>query len=144
MLRPTPGDPWGVEQHHWNTGQKKTNSGTPVPCNTLFSENTYLNRHKKKFISAAATSAPSDNDSQVASSETQDENFDEWDRDPEIDLDYSEGESSEEEEPSEASNDTAKIAEDKNRELTLGRIERKRTSPGPVKAPIKRKETDGC
>ena len=20
MLRPTPGDPWGVEQHHWNTG----------------------------------------------------------------------------------------------------------------------------
>ena len=20
MLRQTPGDPWGVEQHHWNTG----------------------------------------------------------------------------------------------------------------------------
>ena len=24
MLRPTPGDPWGVEQHHWNTGAKHT------------------------------------------------------------------------------------------------------------------------
>ena len=113
-------------------------------CNTLFSKNTYLNRHKKKFrpISATSTSAPSDNDSQVASSETQEEYFDEWDRDPEIELDYSEGESSEEEELSEASSDTAETAEDKNRELTLGRIERKRTSPGPVKAPIKRKETE--
>ena len=23
MLRPTPGDPWGVEQHHWKTGAKE-------------------------------------------------------------------------------------------------------------------------
>ena len=23
LLRPTPGDPWGVEQHHWNTGAKE-------------------------------------------------------------------------------------------------------------------------
>ena len=23
MLRPTPGDPWGVEQHHWNTGAEE-------------------------------------------------------------------------------------------------------------------------
>ena len=23
LLRPTPGDPWGVEQHHWNTEAKK-------------------------------------------------------------------------------------------------------------------------
>ena len=23
MLRPTPGNPWGVEQHHWNTGAKE-------------------------------------------------------------------------------------------------------------------------
>ena len=23
MLRPTPGDPWGVEQLHWNTGAKE-------------------------------------------------------------------------------------------------------------------------
>ena len=22
VLRPTPGDPWGVEQHHWNIGAK--------------------------------------------------------------------------------------------------------------------------
>ena len=22
--RPTPGDPWGVEQHHWNTGAEET------------------------------------------------------------------------------------------------------------------------
>ena len=25
MLRPTPGDPWGVEQHHWNTGAESFN-----------------------------------------------------------------------------------------------------------------------
>ena len=29
VLRPTPGDPWGVEQHHWNTGAKENNSWTP-------------------------------------------------------------------------------------------------------------------
>ena len=32
MLRPTPGDPWGVEQHYWNTGAKEKqqlNSGGP-------------------------------------------------------------------------------------------------------------------
>ena len=23
VLRPTPHDPWGVEQHHWNTGAKE-------------------------------------------------------------------------------------------------------------------------
>ena len=39
MLRPTPGDPWGVEQHHWNTGAEenqqlngdKPSSQTTVP-----------------------------------------------------------------------------------------------------------------
>ena len=32
MLRPTPGDPWGVEQHHWNTGEEgnqQLNPGEP-------------------------------------------------------------------------------------------------------------------
>ena len=32
MLRPTPGDPWGVEQHHWNTGaaeNQQLNPGGP-------------------------------------------------------------------------------------------------------------------
>ena len=29
MLRPTPGDPWGVEQHHWNTGAEEPVN--PVP-----------------------------------------------------------------------------------------------------------------
>ena len=23
VLRPTPEDPWGVEQHHWNTGAEE-------------------------------------------------------------------------------------------------------------------------
>ena len=23
-MRPIPGDPWGVEQHHWNTGAKES------------------------------------------------------------------------------------------------------------------------
>ena len=33
VLRPTPGDPWGVEQHHWNTGAEENqqlNPGGPV------------------------------------------------------------------------------------------------------------------
>ena len=32
VLRPTPADPWGVEQHHWNTGAKENqllNPGGP-------------------------------------------------------------------------------------------------------------------
>ena len=32
VARPTPGDPWGIEQHHWNTGAKenqKLNPGGP-------------------------------------------------------------------------------------------------------------------
>ena len=30
VLRPTPGDPWGVEQHHWNTGaNQQLNPGVP-------------------------------------------------------------------------------------------------------------------
>ena len=33
MLRPIPGDPCGVEQHHWNTGGKENqqlNPGGPI------------------------------------------------------------------------------------------------------------------
>ena len=29
MLRPTPGDPWGFEQHHWNTGAKENQQLNP-------------------------------------------------------------------------------------------------------------------
>ena len=29
MLRPTPGDPWGVEQHHWNTGANENQQLNP-------------------------------------------------------------------------------------------------------------------
>ena len=32
VLRPTPGDPWGAEKHHWNTGAKENqqlNAGGP-------------------------------------------------------------------------------------------------------------------
>ena len=32
VVRPTPGDPWGIEQHHWNTGageNQKLNPGGP-------------------------------------------------------------------------------------------------------------------
>ena len=29
MLRLTPGDPWGVEQHHWNTGAKENQQLNP-------------------------------------------------------------------------------------------------------------------
>ena len=30
MLRPTPGDPWGVEQHHWKTGAEENQQLNPV------------------------------------------------------------------------------------------------------------------
>ena len=29
VLRPTPGDPRGVEQHHWNTGAKENQQLNP-------------------------------------------------------------------------------------------------------------------
>ena len=29
MLRPTPGDPWGVEQHHWYTGAEENQQLNP-------------------------------------------------------------------------------------------------------------------
>ena len=29
VLRPIPGDPWGVEQHHWNTGAKENQQLNP-------------------------------------------------------------------------------------------------------------------
>ena len=29
QLRPTPGDPWGIEQHHWNTGAKENQKLNP-------------------------------------------------------------------------------------------------------------------
>ena len=29
LLRPTPGDPWGIEQHHWNTGAKENQTLNP-------------------------------------------------------------------------------------------------------------------
>ena len=29
VLRPTPGDPWGVEQHHWNAGAKENQQLNP-------------------------------------------------------------------------------------------------------------------
>ena len=32
MLRPTSGDPWGVEQHHWNTGAKENKQLNPGLC----------------------------------------------------------------------------------------------------------------
>ena len=30
VLRLTPGDPWGVEQHHWNTGAEENQQLNPV------------------------------------------------------------------------------------------------------------------
>ena len=36
VLRPTPGDPWGVEQHHWNTGAEENQQLNPGgPSNRL-------------------------------------------------------------------------------------------------------------
>ena len=29
MLRPTPGDPWGIKQHHWNTEAKENQQLNP-------------------------------------------------------------------------------------------------------------------
>ena len=46
MLRPTPGDPWGVEQHHWNTGAKENqqlNPGGPSKTKKLRPKQTKIN-----------------------------------------------------------------------------------------------------
>ena len=29
MLLPIPGDPWGIEQHHWNTGANENQQLNP-------------------------------------------------------------------------------------------------------------------
>ena len=29
VMRPTPGGPWGVEQHHWNSGANKNQQLNP-------------------------------------------------------------------------------------------------------------------
>ena len=45
MLRPTPGDPWGVEQHHWNTGAKENQQLNPGgPSNRQKSSGHAINR----------------------------------------------------------------------------------------------------
>ena len=31
VLQPTPGDPWCVEQHHWNTGAEENQQLNPGP-----------------------------------------------------------------------------------------------------------------
>ena len=39
MLRPTPGDPWGVEQHHWNTGAEENQQLNPGgPSNSSYQD----------------------------------------------------------------------------------------------------------
>ena len=50
MLRPIPGDPWGIEQHHWNTGAKENQQLNPGgPSNRqkkLRPKTDNLDRHK--------------------------------------------------------------------------------------------------
>ena len=41
VLRPTPGDPWGVEQHHWNTGAEENQQLICKKCHSI--------RHKKRW-----------------------------------------------------------------------------------------------
>ena len=43
MLRPTPGDPWGVEQHHWNTGAEENQQLKPANSKIFFNNIFYLN-----------------------------------------------------------------------------------------------------
>ena len=58
LLRPIPGDPWGVEQHHWNTGAKENHSWTPVckqpvkrPAPSVFSQATpYVRWYDRKMV----------------------------------------------------------------------------------------------
>ena len=52
MLRLTPGDPWDVEQHHWNTGAKENqqlNPGGPtikyhMACHHITIQNSTVTR----------------------------------------------------------------------------------------------------
>ena len=51
MLRPTPGDPWGVEQHHWNTGAEENQQLNPGGPSNRQNFKFYLGKlnKKKKF-----------------------------------------------------------------------------------------------
>ena len=59
MLRPTPGDPWGVEQHHWNTGAEENQQLNPGgPSNRQKSSVIFMHKHHKprrnyKFIQSS-------------------------------------------------------------------------------------------
>ena len=46
MLRPTPGDPWGVEQHHWNTGAEENQQLNPGLLNKINTKGLKDNIHK--------------------------------------------------------------------------------------------------
>ena len=49
MLRPTPGDPRGVEQHHWNTGAEENQQLNPGGPSHLTTARNDFNV-KRKYI----------------------------------------------------------------------------------------------
>ena len=49
VLRPTPGDPWGVEQHHWNTGAEELFIAIDTPM-AIRSESFCVFEVQKKYI----------------------------------------------------------------------------------------------
>ena len=50
-MRPTPGDPWGAEQHHWNTGAKENKQLNPgVPSKKISND--------QELIQSDPTSCP--------------------------------------------------------------------------------------
>ena len=111
-------------------------------CKSTFSKRANLNKHVRKFHPVSATETSSSTEIEVNKSPEARTSEADWDKDPEIELDYddtnSDGQS--------VSSDSEEDAWNKETEvdLTLGRIQRKRTEPAKVLAPKRRNaSTDG-
>ena len=56
VLRPTPGDPWGVEQHHWNTGAKENQQLNPGGPSNRQTKRIQHGFWRKRFVDVAFVS----------------------------------------------------------------------------------------
>ena len=93
----------------------------------------------RKFHPAAETTTQASVESESScetSCNSKEDKSNEWDRDPEIELDFALSSDSDDEE-------CEKAVEATDDSLTIGRIERKRTTPDPVRAPMKKKVKSG-
>ena len=108
-------------------------------CKAPFSKQAYMRKHMRKFQTAAETTTQASVKSESScetSCNSKENKSNEWDRDPEIEIDFALSSDSDDEE-------CEKAAEATDDSLTIGLIERKRTTPDPVRAPMKKKVKSG-